>query len=84
MFDSVQRTVEYFDTINWQLIERLELFDTLEDEFIEYQATVKGDVPQHILDEAFVKDTSQPLTNTIWTWFKVTFDRDFQCYVRSH
>ena len=65
MFDSVQRTVKSFDTINWQFLESLELFETLEEEFIEYQATVKGDVPQHILDEAFIKDTSQPLTNTI-------------------
>ena len=31
----------------------------LEEEFMEYQAMVKGDVPQHIWDEAFVKDTSQ-------------------------
>ena len=26
---------------------------------MEYQAMVKGDVPQHIWDESFVKDTSQ-------------------------
>ena len=26
---------------------------------MEYQAIVKGDVPQHIWDEAFLKDTSQ-------------------------
>ena len=26
---------------------------------MEYQAMVKGDIPQHIWDEAFVKDTSQ-------------------------
>ena len=29
----------------------------LEEEFMEYQAMVKGDVPQQIWDEAFVKDT---------------------------
>ena len=56
-FDSVHRTVESFDTINRQLIESSELLDTLEEEFMEYQAMVKGDVPQHIWDEAFVKDT---------------------------
>ena len=59
LFDSVQRTVESFNTINQQLIERPELLDTLEEDFMEYQAIVKGDVPQHIWDEAFVKDTSQ-------------------------
>ena len=59
MFDSVQRTVESFNTINQQLIERPELLDTLEEDFMEYQAIVKGDVPQHIWDEAFLKDTSQ-------------------------
>ena len=58
-FDSVQCKVESFDTINRQLIERPELLDTLEEEFMEYQAMVKGDVPQNIWDEAFVKDTSQ-------------------------
>ena len=58
-FDSVQRTVESFDTINRQLLERPELLDTLEEELMEYQAIVKGDVPQHIWDEAFVKDTSR-------------------------
>ena len=58
-FDSIQRTVESFDTINQQLIERPELLDTLEEDFMEYQAIVKGDVPQHIWDEAFLKDTSQ-------------------------
>ena len=52
--------MESFDIINWQLIERPELFDTLEEEFMEYQATVKGDVPEHIFDEAFVKDTPSP------------------------
>ena len=59
-FDSVQCTVESFDIINWQLIERPELFDTLEEEFMEYQATVKGDVPENILEEAFGKDTPAP------------------------
>ena len=58
-FDSVQRTVESFDTISRQLIERLELLNTSEEDFIEYQAMVKGDVPQHIWDESFIKDTSQ-------------------------
>ena len=58
-FDSVQRTVESFDTISRQLIERLELLNTSEEDFIEYQAMVKGDVPQHIWDESFVKDTSR-------------------------
>ena len=59
MFDSVQRTVESSDTINQQLIERPELLDTLEEEFMEYQAMVKGDVSQHIWNETFVKYTSQ-------------------------
>ena len=59
LFDSVQRTVESFDTINRQLIERPELLDTLEEKFMEYQTILKGDIPQHIQDEAFVKDTSQ-------------------------
>ena len=58
-FDSVQRTVESFHTINRQLLERPELLDTLEEELMEYQAIVKGDVLQHIWDEAFVKDTSR-------------------------
>ena len=35
------------------------LLNTLEEEFMEYQAVVKGDVPQYIWDEAFIKDTSQ-------------------------
>ena len=47
-FDSVQCTVESFDPINRQLIERPELLDTLEEEFMVYQAMVKGDVTQHI------------------------------------
>ena len=60
MFDSIQRIVESFDTINQQLMERPKLLNTLEEEFMEYQAMVKGDVPQYIWDEAFIKDTSQP------------------------
>ena len=57
-FDSIQRTFESFDTVNRQLIERPKLLDTIEEGFMEYQARVKGDVPQRIWDEAFVKDTS--------------------------
>ena len=60
MFDSIQRIVESFDTINQQLMERPKLLNTLEEEFMEYQAVVKGDVPHYIWDEAFIKDTSQP------------------------
>ena len=60
LFDSIQRIVESFDTINQQLMERPKLLNTLEEEFMEYQAVVKGDVPQYIWDEAFIKDTSQP------------------------
>ena len=59
LFDSIQRTVESFDTINQQLMELPKLLNTLEEEFMEYQAVVKGDVPQYIWDEAFIKDTSQ-------------------------
>ena len=58
-FFSVQRTVDCFDAINRQLIECPELSDTLEEEFMEYQAMLKSDVPQHIWDQTFVKDTSQ-------------------------
>ena len=71
--DSVQRTVEAFDTINRQLIEHPELLDPLEEEFMEYQAMVKGDVPQHIWDKAFVKNTSQldhSCRDMVWDYFR--------------
>ena len=75
-FDSIQRTIESFDTINWQLVERSELLDTLEEEFMEYQAMVKGDIPQHIWDEAFVKDTSQSdhyRMDMVWGYLRQRF-----------
>ena len=75
-FDSVQRIVESFDTINRQLLERPELLDTLEEELMEYQAIVKGDVPQHIWDEAFVKDTSRSdhyRMDMVWGYLRQRF-----------
>ena len=68
--DSVQRTVESFGTINRQLIERPELLNTSEEDFMEYQAMVKGDITQQIWDESFVKDTSQSdhyRMDMVWT-----------------
>ena len=76
MFDSVQCRVEFFDTINWQLIECPKLLDTLEEEFMEYQAMVKGDTPQHISGEAFVKDTSQSdryRMDKVWGYLRQRF-----------
>ena len=75
-FDSVQCTGESFDTIHWQLIERPELLDTLEEEVVEYKAMEKGDVPQHIWDEAFVKNTSQSdhyLMDMVWGYLRQRF-----------
>ena len=75
-FDSVQRTVESFDTIRRQLIERPELLDMLEEEFMEYQAMVKGDVLQHSWDEAFVNDTSQSnhyRIDMVWGYLRQRF-----------
>ena len=75
-FDPVQRTVESFDAVNWQLIERLELLDTLEEEFMEYQVMLKGDVPHDIWDEAFVNDISQSDHNRIemvWGYLRQWF-----------
>ena len=76
LFDSVQRIFESFDTINWQLIEPPELLDTLEKKFIEYQTMVKGDVPQYIWDEAFIKDTSQSdhfRMDIVWGYLRQRF-----------
>ena len=73
--DSVQRTVESFGTINRQLIERPELLNTSEEDFMEYQAMVKGYTTQHIWDEFFVKDTSQSdhyRMDMVWTWLSST------------
>ena len=75
-FDSVQRTVESFDTINRQLIERPELLDTLKEKFMEYQTILKGDIPQHIQDEAFVRDTSQSdhyRMDMVWGYLRQRF-----------
>ena len=75
-FDSVQCTDESFDTINWQLIECPELLNILEEDFIEYQAMVKGDVPQHIWDESFIKDTSQSdhyHMDKVWDYLRQRF-----------
>ena len=75
-FDSVQCTDESFDTINWQLTECPELLNILEEDFIEYQAMVKGDVPQHIWDESFIKDTSQSdhyHMDKVWDYLRQRF-----------
>ena len=75
-FDPVERTVESFDAVNWQLIERPELLDMLEEEFMEYQVMLKGDVPHDIWDEAFVNDISQSDHNCIemvWGYLRQWF-----------
>ena len=43
---------------------------------MEYQAMVKGDVPQHIWDESFIKDTSQSdhyHMDTVWDYLRRRF-----------
>ena len=58
-FDCVLRTIEHFSTIHAKLIEQPELLDTLEEEFLEYQALMNDDITQSIWNETLIQDTSQ-------------------------
>ena len=68
-FESIQEVIQSFNIINKKLIKDPSLLNTVEEEFIDYQALAKDDIPSSIWEVAKLSDNSNCM-NVTWGYLK--------------
>ena len=68
-FDSIQEVIQSFNVINNKLIEDPSLLNTVEEEFMDYQAQTKDDIPSSIWEAVKLSENSYRM-DVIWGYLK--------------